>query len=171
MARRDRQAFAALYDRYLDPIYRYCHVRLGTREAAEDATSLVFAKAMDGLPGFRGGSFRSWIFAIAHNVVTDAHRATRPMEPLEAAAAIVDPHPAPEDLVLFDDAGRTVRRLLRQLSPEQRDVVALRLAGLSGPEIARALGKSHAAVRIAQFRGYARLRTLIEATKESDDDA
>ena len=34
-ARRDRRAFATLYDRYLDAIYRYCYVRLGNREAAD----------------------------------------------------------------------------------------------------------------------------------------
>lgn len=170
-AKRDRQAFAALYVRYLDPIYRYCHVRLGTREAAEDATSLVFARAMDGLPTYRGGSFRSWLFAIAHNVVADAHRARRPIEPLAAAAGIVDPALEPDELALLDDLGRAVRAALRQLSPEQRDVVELRLAGLTGPEIAAALGKSHAAVRVAQFRAYARLRILLDGTKEATDDA
>jgi RNA polymerase sigma factor (sigma-70 family) len=171
-ARRDRQAFAALYDRYLDAIYRYCYVRLGNREAAEDATSLVFTKAMDGLPGFRGGTFRSWIFAIAHNTVADAHRAVRPVEALDVAAAIADPQPEPDELALRGDASRAVREALRRLSPDQRDVVELRLAGLTGPEIAGALGKSHAAIRITQFRAFARLRTLLEQTAgENDDDA
>jgi hypothetical protein len=43
-------------------------------EAAEDATSLVFAKALAGLPSYRadGATFRSWLFTIAHNVVIDA---------------------------------------------------------------------------------------------------
>ncbi len=171
-ARRDRQAFAALYDRYLEAIYRYCYVRLGNREAAEDATSLVFTKAMDGLQGFRGGTFRSWLFAIAHNAVADAHRAVRQVETLDAAAAIADPHPEPDELALRDDEGRAVREALRGLSPDQRDVVELRLAGLTGPEIASALGKSHAAIRIAQFRAFARLRTLLEQTAgENENDA
>jgi RNA polymerase sigma-70 factor (ECF subfamily) len=171
-ARHDRKAFAALYDRYLDAIYRYCYVRLGTREAAEDATSLVFTKAMDGLPGYRGGTFRSWLFAITHNVVTDAHRATRPVETLDAATAIVDPLPEPDELALRHDTGRAVREALAKLSPDQRDVVELRLAGLTGPEIASALEKSHAAIRITQFRAFARLRTLLEQTaRENDDDA
>jgi RNA polymerase sigma factor (sigma-70 family) len=171
-ARRDRRAFAALYDRYLDAVYRYCYVRLGNREAAEDATSLVFTKAMDGLPGLRGGTFRSWLFAIAHNAVADAHRAARPVEALDAAAALADPNPEPDEWALRDDAGRAVREALRGLSPDQRDVVELRLAGLTGPEIANALGKSHAAIRITQFRAFARLRTLLEQTAgENEDDA
>jgi DNA-directed RNA polymerase specialized sigma24 family protein len=39
----DRQAFALLYGRYVDRIYRYCYGRLGAREVAEDATILIFA--------------------------------------------------------------------------------------------------------------------------------
>jgi RNA polymerase sigma-70 factor (ECF subfamily) len=167
-AKRERQAFGALYDRYLDPIYRYCHVRLGNREAAEDATSVVFAKAMAGLSSCGGRSFRSWLFAIAHNVVADAYRATRPSEPLAAAAALADPAAEPDELALIDDMGRAIRAALLRLSPDQREVVELRLAGLTGPEIAAALGKSHAAIRVAQFRAYARLRILLDATKEAD---
>jgi RNA polymerase sigma-70 factor (ECF subfamily) len=171
-ARRDRRAFAALYDRYLEAIYRYCYVRLGRRESAEDATSLVFTKAMDGLPGFRGGTFRSWLFAIAHNTVADAHRTARQMETLDAAVSIADPAPEPDELALRGETGRAVQRALQGLSPDQRDVVELRLAGLTGPEIASALGKSHAAIRITQFRAFARLRTLLEQTAEENiDDA
>ncbi len=40
-ARSDRQQFSAIYDRYVTPIYRYCYVRLGSREEAEDATSVA----------------------------------------------------------------------------------------------------------------------------------
>lgn len=65
-ARHDRAAFAPLYERYLNDVYRYCHFRLGSREAAEDVTSLTFLKAMNSLGQFRGGSFRAWLFTIAH---------------------------------------------------------------------------------------------------------
>jgi DNA-directed RNA polymerase specialized sigma24 family protein len=42
----DASAFSALYLRYADRIFRHCDRRLGSREAAEDATGLVFAKAL-----------------------------------------------------------------------------------------------------------------------------
>jgi RNA polymerase sigma-70 factor, ECF subfamily len=73
-ARLDPRAFDAVYDRYVGPVYRYCHVRLGRREAAEDATSAVFLKALAGLDGYRPGNFPAWLFRIAANVVTDARR-------------------------------------------------------------------------------------------------
>ena len=45
-ATHDSQAFAFLYRRYLDPVYRYCYHRLGSKEAAEDVTSQVFSKVL-----------------------------------------------------------------------------------------------------------------------------
>jgi DNA-directed RNA polymerase specialized sigma24 family protein len=73
-AKEDLTAFAPLYARYLTPVYRYCYARLGDREAAEDATSQVFTRALVALPEHRGGSFGAWLFAIALNVVANQHR-------------------------------------------------------------------------------------------------
>ncbi len=76
-AQREPQAFAPLYARYAEPVYRYCYRRLGSPEAAADATSQTFAQALAALPRYRAGSFRAWLFAIAANVVADAHRRRR----------------------------------------------------------------------------------------------
>src|SRR5687767_14154323 len=70
-AKRDRAAFAALYRRYVEPVYRYCDRCLGNRDAAEDATSLIFTKALAALATCRDDRFRSWLFTIAHNVIVD----------------------------------------------------------------------------------------------------
>lgn len=163
-AGRDRQAFALLYRRYVEAVYRYCYHRLGDRSAAEDATSQVFTKALATIAAQRDGhAFRSWLFAIAHNVVVDSYRARRPTEPLHVAADVRDAAPGPEEVALAADETRSVAALLAQLSPAQRDVVALRLAGLTGPEIARVLDRSLASVKILQVRAYARLRGLLAA--------
>lgn len=158
----DREAFARIYRRYLDPIYRYSYRRLGSREAAEDTTAIVFAKVLTALPAYRGGPFRSWLFAIAHNVLTDQYRAARPTAPLDAAAEVVDVAPSPEDQALAAEEGRWLRGMLGHLPADQRRVVELRLSGLTNPEIARVLGRNHAAVRSAQSRAVARLRALID---------
>lgn len=175
-AKRDRRDFALLYDRYVDPIYRYCYRRLGTPEAAEDATSLVFTKALAALPRYRedGPSFRSWLFAIAHNTIADDLRSRihRADQPLAAATEIVDSAPTPEDLALVAEASRTVRALLTRLTADQARILELRLAGLSGPEVAHALGRSPGSVKVAQFRAFARLRELLAepGTREEGRD-
>ena len=68
---------------------------------------------------------------------------------------------SPEAIALHRDDERSVRNLLVQLTPDQRDVVELRLSGLTGVEIADALGKQPGAVRAVQFRAYQRLRELL----------
>ncbi|MFN8679310.1 MAG: sigma-70 family RNA polymerase sigma factor [Thermomicrobiales bacterium] len=160
-AQADRQAFAALYRRYLDPIHRYCYRRLGSREAAEDATSLVFTKALVSLPTYRAGSFRSWLFSIAYHVITDDLRARRVVAELNAATEVPDREPMPEEALMAAESHSSVVQLLDHLSPGQRRVVELRLAGLTGREVAEVLGCSLPAVKIAQVRAYSRLRDLV----------
>ena len=167
LALRDRQAFGQLYDRYVESIYRYCYGRLGEREDAEDATSIVFIRALAALPTHRGDSFRSWLFAIAHNVVINTRRAATVDRPLDAAIEVIDPGPTVEDLAAATDRRRSVSEALKFLPDEQRRVVELRLAGLTGPEVATTLGRSHNSVRTTQRRALARLRTILGVTAEA----
>ncbi|MEA2597226.1 MAG: hypothetical protein QOF01_3695 [Thermomicrobiales bacterium] len=170
-AQRDPHAFAPLYDRYLDPVYRYCYRSLGSREAAEDATSLVFSRALASLRGCDPTAFRSWLFAIAHNTLANAARDRHPTASLDLACAIADPLPSPEDEALAAEERGSLRALLGQLPADQRRVVEMRLAGLNGPETAAALGKTHGAVKITQHRAFLRMRVLlgIDAGKEARD--
>lgn len=159
-AKHDPDAFAPLYRRYVRPIYAYCSQRLGSRELAEDATSQVFVNALAALPRYRADSFRAWIYTIARNVVADAHR-RRLTAPLDEAWQLADAGRSPEDEAIVADGGRNLRRLLDQLTPDQREVVELRLAGLNGAEIATVLGRRAGAIRATQFRAYQRLRELL----------
>lgn len=169
-AQAERRAFAPLYRRYVDSVYRYCYRRLGSREAAEDATSVVFARALSALAGCRPESFRSWLFAIAHNAVANDLRGARHDRTLEEAAPMADAEPGPEAAALAKEARASVLGLLPLLPIEQRRVLELRLAGLSGPEIAAVLGRSHGGVRVAQYRAIARLRTLLGVEVGKGDD-
>ena len=173
LAMADPRQFALLYARYLDPVHRYCYRRLGSREAAEDATSLVFMKALSAFPRYRDASFRAWLFTIAHHVITDRYRHDRPQDSLETAADLHDAAPSPEDLALAADERCSVMVLLARLPDHQRQVVELRLAGLSGTEIARALGRSRSNVDVTQYRAVARLRSYlaVAATPQEAGDA
>lgn len=160
-AKRNPAEFASIYLRYVDPVYRYCHRRLGSADAAADATSQIFAKALGGLPGCTEASFRSWLFSIAHNVLIDQFRARKSDATLDAAAALHDPAPTPEEAALAGEQRAEMRRLLHQLSPDQRQVVELRLAGLRSSEIGDVLGRSRGAIDAIQSRAVARLRELL----------
>jgi RNA polymerase sigma-70 factor (ECF subfamily) len=162
-ARSDPQAFAALYLRYVDAIHAHCHWRLGSREVAEDATSQVFAQALAGLPRFDSnrGTFRSWLFTIAHHVVIDHYRKTKPATSIDAADDLPDIAATPEEIAVATERSEALRAALDRLPPRERQVVELRLAGLTGPEISSVLGCSTAAIGAAQYRAVVRLRSLM----------
>jgi RNA polymerase sigma-70 factor (ECF subfamily) len=170
-ARRDPNAFAPLYATYFDPIYRYCYLRLRHRESAADAASQTFLKAFTGIGGFRSGSFKSWLYAIARNVTSDILRASRPQFDLSHAELIPDKDPSPEEQALRADDRDRLWRALSLLTDEQREVMELRLAGLTGAEIADVTRRNVAATKSLQFRALARLRTILETPMFTDGEA
>jgi len=88
-ARHDPRAFAPLYDRYATAIYRFCYRKVGDPDVANDLTAQVFVKAIERLDRYQpraGATFRSWLFAIARNTITDRWRRHRPTHPLDPVA-------------------------------------------------------------------------------------
>jgi DNA-binding NarL/FixJ family response regulator len=79
--------------------------------------------------------------------------------PVRAARALALLHVALHDTLVATWDARTAS----QLPPDQRQILELRLAGLTGPEIAAALGRSLGAVKIAQVRAFARLRATLDS--------
>ena len=133
-SRRNPQAFTALYDRYFAAVYGYCLSQLGNPQAAEDAASQTFLKALTALPGYReAGRFRAWLFAIAHNAVQDVIRSHRPNEPLDAVGGLHDPASTPEERAIAALDRDWIEREISRLPAADRQVRELRRAGLSGP--------------------------------------
>ena len=155
----DREHFGVLYDRYAVRVYRFCYRRLGSRDEAEDATSAVFMRTLERLSSFRDGSFPAWLFSIARTTVADRHRA-RFIDPLPASHDSLDPDPSPLELAIASDQARSLRSLMDALPRDQFEVIELRLAGLTGAEIAEAMGRSVPAVKMLQLRAMKRLREV-----------
>jgi RNA polymerase sigma factor (sigma-70 family) len=161
-AQTDLIEFSRVYDKYVAAVYGYCRRRLDTDALAEDVTSAIFMKALAAVPNFKpgAGTVRSWLFAIAHNAVLDQIRMInrRADRPLEDAAEAIDVSPSPEAVALASETKREMETAMHWLTDEQRRVIELRLAGLTGPEIAETLGIGHGAVRSLQRRALMRLR-------------
>lgn len=63
----DAEAFASLYEIYINSIYRYVYYQIDHIEQAQDLTEQVFLTAWQTLPGYqdRGNPFSSWLYHIA----------------------------------------------------------------------------------------------------------
>lgn len=155
-AMRDPAQFAPLYERYFDRIYAYCRRRTDSAQEAEDLCSLVFARALAGLAGYRGGNVAAWLFQIAHNTVAKHYRARRQVVSFDDIGEVNAVEGIDEDEA---EAQAAISRLVAQLPTEQRDLIALSIDGeLTSQEIGAILGKSAVAVRVQLHRTIQRLR-------------
>jgi RNA polymerase sigma-70 factor (ECF subfamily) len=159
----DTSAWSHLYDELAGPVLGYLRVR-GAAEP-EDLLSEVFLSMVRGLHGFQGDSrqFRSWVFTIAHRRLIDERR-DRGKRPIELRGdfdpLVADEDPATEVIDRLTD--EEIIGLLDTVTPEQRDVLLLRLlAGLTIDEIATVLGKTKGAVKALQRRGLLALQEIL----------
>jgi RNA polymerase sigma-70 factor (ECF subfamily) len=170
-ARIDPAAFDALFADYREGVLRYCFYRLGTWDDAEDAAQEVLIRVAANLDRFVAGraSFKTWVFAIAHNETIDVQRRRLRSRdvPLSEAAPWHDPAPSPEDAAMQASDQAYCRSLFSLLPDDQRAVVELRAADLTTSEIAAVLGKREEHVRKLQERALTRLRTAMAAERDT----
>ena len=119
-AKRDSREFEPIFDRYWEPVLRFCIVRLDDWQLAEDSASQAFINAHAHLHSFHGrddSSFRCWLFAIARNTVRDTQRSMyrHPTSPLDDAMSLTDPARSLEEIAL--DSERGVTREAQRVAP------------------------------------------------------
>jgi RNA polymerase sigma-70 factor (ECF subfamily) len=167
---REPAAVTRVYTAYAPALFGFFMASVGNRQEAQDLTGGVFVSAIEGLPGFRGPveALGGWLFRIARHDLYDFRRrqARSPgITPLDDAldeAAIAAGVEDPEDIALERLEGSRVVAAMRQLSPDQREVLLLRMAaGLTAPEAATVLGKTTGAVKALQHRGLQSLARLL----------
>jgi RNA polymerase sigma-70 factor (ECF subfamily) len=165
-ARRGNEAaFACLFRDVQPPLLRY--LRLIAPEAAEDVAGQTWLQVVTGLPGFTGGEeqFRAWLFTIARHRAVDAgrSRARRRTVPLARSGTAERLAPDAADVALERMSTQAVLALISALPPEQAEIIVLRVvAGLDTQAVARIVGKSPGAVRVAAHRGLRRLATAVD---------
>lgn len=165
--RGDERAWVQLYDDLSPVLIGY--LRTQRAPHPEDVASEVLLQMVRDLDRFEGDetSFRSWVFTIAHHRLIDARRydQRRPSEPVEdETLARKLPSVEVEDEILDVLATEELGDLFGVLTPDQRDVLLLRVVGgLSLPEVGEVLGKQHESVRALQKRALATLRKELAA--------
>lgn len=161
-AREDADSFAPLYQRYSTQIYRWMYRETGDPDTAADLTAQVFVQALQSLHRYQkqhATSFRSWLFTIARNLLRDSWRRYRPVNlpPMELA----DHSPGPEDIAVHRTEMDELRAALDVLPERQREIVELRISGLTMREVADIQNTTENAVKTAQTRAFKTLRARL----------
>jgi RNA polymerase sigma-70 factor, ECF subfamily len=159
----DGAAFGKLWRDTHPPLLRY--LRLSAGDAAEDLASEVWLEVARRIARFRGSEpeFRSWLFTVARRRLIDRHRyETRHPEMPTADTDRLD-RPAPDDTaaaVLEGISTEAALAFIATLPRDQAEIIILRVVvGLDAIQVARIVGKSPGAVRVAAHRA---LRALTE---------
>jgi len=158
----DERAFAAIYDRYHQEIYRYCFAILGDAHDAQDALQGTMASALRSLPGeSRAIELRPWLYRVAHNESISIVRRRQPLA--EAQEPDLPREPAVDAVFESRERLRTLVADLATLSERQRSALVMReLSGLSHEQIAAALGTSSGAARQVVYEARQALLELEE---------
>lgn len=165
----DERAFAAIFRRYHQSLYRYCLAIVGTPEDAQDALQNTMIKVLRALPGEeRQIELKPWLYRIAHNESIDLLRRRRETRELDAEQV------APGQGLTEDVATRErLQRLvvdLKELPERQREVLVMReLADLDFEEIGAALETTGAVARQTLYEARQSLRQMEEGREMSCD--
>jgi RNA polymerase sigma-70 factor (ECF subfamily) len=157
-------------------VVRYIRARLGSTErvglSADDVAQEVCLAAIQALPRYQdqGRPFLAFVYGIAAHKVADAHRAAgrNKSDPTDVVPERLSLEAGPEQMAVNSDSAARMSKLLEILPEKQREILMLRIVvGLSAEETAEAVGSTPGAVRVAQHRALAKLKTQITAGGQS----
>jgi RNA polymerase sigma-70 factor (ECF subfamily) len=152
------KAFVELYKRYNRRVYAYCVKMVGTRERAEDVYQEIFVRIARKRDHFKGGSFASWLFAIARNLCLNALRDNVEHVSLEDVS---DSLTISHELE-YDQSAELLRKAVDQLPADLREALVLRVYdGLSYNEIADITQTKLATVKVRIFRAKQKLHEIL----------
>lgn len=180
--KRDPDAFAKIYDRYVEALYRFTLLKLPSVEEAQDITAETFTKTWHFLQENREVKhIRALLYRIARNLIADYYRQLPTSKGVELVRVTIGEEFAsnvkergsdPREISL-GDSGREreaiearaelslIIKQLERLKEDYRDVVTLRLVdGLAFEDIAAILGKKRGNVRVIFHRAMKTLREL-----------
>lgn len=156
----DRAAFGALYDRYIERVYRFVYYKTFDKEVSEDIVSQVFIKAYERIGSFdaKKGNFSQWIYSIARNAVIDHFRVAKRTVPIEDIFDLGEDERT-EAKIDARDLLKKVESYLSKLSPRQREIVTLRVwEEMPYRDIAEIVGGSEDSVKMMFSRTIRELR-------------
>lgn len=163
----DAEALSAAYREHAAERFGFCLARLGDRHAAQDAVQETFLRLWQAAERYDPdvAGIRTWLYAVARNVVIDQHRRrTSGIGPVNLVADITPLVDGPSrDLVDARLDAIVVEEALSRLTPEHRHVILeCYLRDRPAAEVAATLGIPHGTVRSRIFHALKALRVELD---------
>jgi RNA polymerase sigma-70 factor (ECF subfamily) len=159
----DEQAATELVERHSAALARFA-VSVGAEQEVEELVQDTFVRAFASIDSFRGeSSLRTWLFTIQRRLLLDRRRAQR----RNRRQVAIDERDAVTqygalDAVVADETEARVRKTVEGLSPMQKEVFTLRVAGgLSYKEIADIVGSTEGAARVHYHNALRAVKELL----------
>jgi RNA polymerase sigma-70 factor (ECF subfamily) len=155
------EAYGALYERYLDPIYRYIMMRVDQQSDAEDLCETVFLRTYEALDRYQeqGHPFSAYLYQVARNLLADYYRRREQDFDLEEVAERPEPGINPDLQLEQQEQIGEIALALGRLPEDYREVIRLRLVmELPTSTVAEWMDRSPGAVRVLLHRALISLR-------------
>ncbi len=175
----DKEAFIKVYDASVNDIYRFVYFKIGSREEANDLTSIIFLKTWNHIQNNSledSKTLRALLYKIARNAIIDyyrekSHKITASLDDEDNKIEVVDEAPEPQEKMDAAANLALIKSKLPQLKEEYREVIIMRfISDLSLEEIADISGKTKGNVRVLLHRALNALRGLVEADNSDNKE-
>lgn len=161
-----RKTYSAIYDKYVDKIYRFVFLKVKSAEIAEDLTSEVFLRGWQSFKGKKQKieNMQAFLYQIARNLLVDHYRETGKAHLVSVEyAPISDPGQDLTEKALLQSDLEQVKGALANIKEDYREVVIwYYLDELKVPEIAKMLQKSEPTVRVLIHRALKALKNELK---------
>ncbi|MBV1862283.1 MAG: sigma-70 family RNA polymerase sigma factor [Nannocystaceae bacterium] len=166
----DRSAGDALFERHFKSVRRFFKSKVGPTHA-EDLIQRTFLGCIQSMPLYRGdASFRTYLFAVARNVLymhfRQLHRGPG-LEPDASVRSVVDLKTGVSTALGRQDERRLIQVALRHLPIEAQTLLELAYwEGLTALELAKVFDVSPITIRTRKHRARAKLREIVDALRD-----
>lgn len=157
----DRQAFTQLFDQFYEPINRYFFFHLTQASDADDLSGTVFLQAWRNIKKFdpSKGTFKAWLYRIAHNLLVDHYRSQKEKVSLDDINDLPSTTDSSEQTLIEQQQVMQLKQALLRLDERSRDVLICRyVSEMSHRETARMLKLSEGNVRVIQMRALEKMK-------------
>lgn len=174
---RDKEAFIGVYDENVKDIHRFVYFKIGSREEADDLTSMIFLKAWNHIQNKTledAKTLRALLYKIARNAIVDYYRetgnkVTASLDDEENRIEVIDESENPQERLDRAADLELIKAKLPLLKEEYREIIIMKFINdLSLEEIAEVSEKSKGNVRVLLHRALNALRELVEQDANKD---